>query len=101
MLDLNYARTERIALVLALAGAAVTYALSGLRDAGGFLIGALVSFGSFRSWIKIASMLGPTDKPPGIASALLLAMRYPAIAVAIYVTIKYLGIAPAALIVGL
>jgi hypothetical protein len=101
MLELNYARIERITIILALAGAAVAFALGGWRDAGGFLIGALISFGSFRSWIKIAAMLGQTDKPPGVTTALLLALRYPLMAVAVYVTIKLLGITPAALGVGL
>jgi hypothetical protein len=99
--ELNYSRIERITIVLALAGALATYALSSIRDAGGFLMGALISLGSLRSWVKIGAMLGQTEKPPGVATALLLAMRYPAIAVAVYVTIKLLGITPAALGVGL
>jgi len=101
MPELNYARIERITIVLALVGAALAFALGGMRDAGGFLIGALMSLGSFRSWVKIASVLGQMDKAPGIGTTLMLALRYPAIAVAVYVTIRYLGITPAALGVGL
>jgi hypothetical protein len=101
LFELNYGRVERLTIILGLLGAAATFALSGVRDAGGFLIGALVSLGSFRSWVRIAGMLGNSGKPPGVASAVLLALRYPAIALGVYVTIKILGITPAALISGL
>ena len=101
MFDLNYPRIERIAIVLSLLGTAAAFALSGLREAVGFLLGALVSFGSLRSWVKIARLVGNPEKPPGIAPALLLALRYPVVAVGVYVTIKLLGIAPVALLAGL
>ena len=101
MPELNYLRIQRTTIVLGLAGASFALALYGWREAGGFLAGALVSLGSFYSWVKIGSMLGQTEKPPGIATALFLAMRYPLMAVAVYVTIKLLGITPWALGVGL
>jgi hypothetical protein len=95
------ARMMRLAAGLGAAGVAVILVARGPRDAGGFLIGAILSLASFRSWRRLAEMLGDSGKPPARGSAAFLAMRYLLIAGAVYAIVKLLGITPAAVVVGL
>lgn len=67
----------------------------------GFLVGAGLSYLSFRSWVRLAATIGDSGKRPATGSAVFLALRYVLIGVAIYATIRGLGSTPGALIVGL
>jgi ATP synthase I chain len=94
-------RVLRIALVLGTIGTVAVLAKYGVRDALGFLIGAGLSYLSFRSLVRLAQSVGDSGKRPAMGSAVFLALRYVLIGVAIYVTIEGLGSTPGALIVGL
>jgi xanthosine utilization system XapX-like protein len=99
--DLSVTRITRAALVLGVAGVLITWAIAGPRDAAGFLVGALMSLITIRSWFKLAGDLGSDGSVPGGGAAIFLVLRYVLIAGAIYATIKVLKSSPAVLIVGL
>jgi small-conductance mechanosensitive channel len=94
-------RVLRLTLLLAAAGAIFLCARQGTRDAIGFLIGAGISYFSFRSWMRLADSIGESGKAPATGSAVFLALRYVLIGVAIYAIIEGLGSSPGTLIVGL
>jgi small-conductance mechanosensitive channel len=94
-------RVRRITLVLAAIGTIAVLAKFGIRDSLGFLVGAGLSYLSFRSWVRLAATIGDSGKRPATGSAVFLALRYVLIGVAIYATIRGLGSTPGALIVGL
>jgi hypothetical protein len=94
-------RVLRITLVLGVIGTVAVLVRLGTRDALGFLVGAGLSYLSFRSWVRLAATIGDSGKRPATGSAVFLALRYVLIGVAIYATIKGLGSTPGALIVGL
>jgi hypothetical protein len=98
---MNADKTQRLTLVLGAMGALAVFARRGWRDALGFLVGAGLSYLSFRSWVRLAETVGASGKRPATGSAVFLALRYVLIGVAIYATIKVLGSTPGALIVGL
>jgi hypothetical protein len=91
----------RITLVLGLIGTIAVLAKYGVRDAAGFLVGAGLSYLSFRSWMRLAETVGASGTRPATGSAVFLALRYALVGVAIYVIVRVLGSDPAALIVGL
>jgi hypothetical protein len=101
VVDISDQRVLRFTLVLGAIGAAVVFAKYGVRDAFGFLIGAGLSYLSFRSWVRLAETVGDSGKRPATGSAVFLALRYVLIGGAIYAIIEGLGSTPAALIVGL
>ena len=94
-------RVLRITLVLGAIGTIAVLARHGFRDALGFLVGAGLSYLSFRSWVRLAATIGDSGKRPATGSAVFLALRYVLIGVAIYAIIEGLGSTPGALIVGL
>ena len=100
-MDLSVTRITRIALVLGAGGVATTWAMAGPREAVGFLVGAVLSLITIRSWFKLAGSLGADGKVPGGGAAVFLVLRYVLIAAAIYATIRVLKSSPTILIVGL
>jgi hypothetical protein len=101
MAEISERRILRISLVLGAAGTIAMLAALGVRDGLGFLIGAGLSYLSFRSWVRLAETIGISGERPATGSAVFLALRYVLIGVAIYVIIEGLGSTPGALIVGL
>ena len=101
MLDISSHRVLRITLILGAIGTLAVLIRYGFRDAVGFLIGAGISYLSFRSWNRLAESVGALGKAPAMGSAVFLSLRYVLIGVAIYATIRVLGSTPGALIVGL
>ena len=99
--DLSVTRITRIALALGAMGVVAAGFLLGPRDAAGFLVGALLSLATIRSWFKLANNLGADGSVPGGGAAIFLVLRYVLIAGAVYATIKFLGSSPMALILGL
>lgn len=99
--DLSLPRITRIALVLGAAGWLAAWAMAGPREALGFLVGAMLSLITIRSWFKLAGSLGADGKVPGGGAAVFLVLRYVLIAGAIYATIRVLKSSPTVLIVGL
>ena len=100
-MEISYRRVLRLTLGLGSVGALVVLAKWGLRDALGFLVGAGLSYLSFRSWARLAESIGDSGKAPARGSAVFLALRYLLIGLAIYAIIEGLGSSPAALVVGL
>jgi small-conductance mechanosensitive channel len=101
VLGISERRILRLTVVLGTIGTAAVFAKYGIRDALGFLVGAGLSYLSFRSWVKLAETVGDSGKRPARGSAVFLALRYVLIGVAIYAIIEGLGSTPGALIVGL
>jgi small-conductance mechanosensitive channel len=101
VVDISEQRVLRITLALGATGAIAVFAILGIRDALGFLIGAGLSYLSFRSWVRLAATVGDSGKRPATGSAIFLVLRYVLIGLAIYAIIKGLGSTPGALIVGL
>jgi hypothetical protein len=101
MIDLSISRITRIAIVAGAAGVAIAFALRGARDATGFLIGAVLSLASVRSWFKLAGSIGASGELPPAGSVLFLILRYAFIAGAVYATIYVLRSSPGVLILGL
>ena len=101
MAEISEQRVLRISLVLGAIGTIAMFSVHGIRDALGFLVGAALSYLSFRSWVRLAATIGVSGKRPATGSAVFLALRYVLIGVAIYVIIEGLGSTPGALIVGL
>lgn len=99
--DLSVTRITRTALILGAFGVLGTWLEAGPRDAAGFLIGALLSLITIRSWFKLAGDLGTDGSVPGGGAAIFLVLRYVLIAGVIYATIRILKSSPAMLIVGL
>ena len=94
-------RVLRISIILGTVGTVAVFAKLGVRDAIGFLVGAGLSYLSFRSWMRLAATIGDSGRRPATGSAMFLAMRYLLIGVAIYAIVRGLGSTPGALIVGL
>ena len=101
MIELSIHRITRIAAALGVIGVLAAFALRGPRDAIGFLIGAVLSLITVRSWFKLADAIGASGKLPAAGSVVFLAVRYLLIAGAVYATIYVLRSSPAILIVGL
>src|ERR1700685_1631544 len=101
MLEISHHRVLRLTLALGATGTFAVLAKFGFRDALGFLIGAGMSYLSFRSWVRLAETVGVSGKPPATGSAIFLALRYLLIGLAIYAIIEGLGSTPGTLIVGL
>jgi small-conductance mechanosensitive channel len=99
--NISQQRVLNLTLVLAAIGTAVMFVKHGGRDAAAFLVGAGLSYVSFRSWVRLAETIGDSGKRPATGSAIFLALRYLLIGVAIYAIIEGLGSTPGALIVGL
>jgi ATP synthase I chain len=101
LLDISERRVLRLTLVLGTIGSVAAFFKYGIRDALGFMVGAGLSYLSFRSWVRLAASVGDSGKRPATGSAIFLALRYALIGIAIYVIIECLGSTPGALIVGL
>ncbi|MSV36133.1 MAG: hypothetical protein EXQ47_11150 [Bryobacterales bacterium] len=101
MIDLSIARITRIAIAMGVAGVLIVFAMRGVRDATGFLVGAVLSLISIRSWFKLAGAIGASDELPGAGAVAFLILRYGLIAGAVYVMINVLHSSPGILILGL
>ena len=104
MYELSPPRITRLTLGIGAAGTAVAALVWDVRVAAAFLVGALLSFITVRSWVRFAGMLGaenPAGARLGLVSGVFLALRYVLFAGVVYVMMKYLGSAPAAILVGL
>ena len=94
-------RMQKIAVGLAIAGAVSTFLLYGRDVSVSFMIGAILSMLTLKSWSRVAGGLGGSGSVPVQASAVFLALRYFLIAGAIYAIVSSLGVTPIPLIVGL
>jgi hypothetical protein len=56
--EISEQRVLRISLVLGAIGTIAMFARHGVRDALGFLVGAGLSYLSFRSWVRLAETIG-------------------------------------------
>jgi small-conductance mechanosensitive channel len=101
MVGISENRVLRMTLILGGIGTIAVLARHGIRDAAGFLVGAALSYFSFRSWVRLAETVGASGARPATGSAVFLAVRYLLIGLAIYAIIEGLGSTPGALIVGL
>ena len=104
MYELSLPRITRLTLGIGAAGTVAAALIWDVRVAAAFLVGALLSLITIRSWIRFAGMLGSENAPNarlGLLSGIFLVMRYMLFAAIIYVMMKYLGSAPAAILVGL
>ena len=101
MTELSIDRITRIAIVLGVIGVLVAFGLHGSRDALGFLVGAVLSLITVRSWFKLADAIGSSGKLPAAGSVVFLVVRYLLIAGAVYATIHVLRSSPAILVMGL
>jgi hypothetical protein len=101
VLDISEQRVLRLTLLLGAIGTMAVCLKLGVRDALRFLVGAGLSYFSFRSFVRLAEAVGASGKAPATGSVVFLALRYVLIGVAIYAIIKVLGSTPGALIVGL
>ena len=101
MIDLSIARITRIAIAMGVAGVLIVFAMRGIRDATGFLVGAVLSLISVRSWFKLAGAIGASGELPGAGTVAFLILRYGLIAGAVYVIINGLHSSPGILILGL
>ena len=100
-LDINKNRMTRFAAGIGVVGVLGTFALRGPRDAAGFLIGAILSLITVRSWFTLAEAIGASGELPGAGSVVFLILRYVLMAGAVYATINVLRSNPVALILGL
>ncbi len=94
-------RMQKIAIGVAIAGAVITLLLYGRDVSVSFMIGAILSMLTLKSWSRLAGGLGGSVSIPVQASAVFLALRYFLIAGAIYAIVKNLEVTPVPLIVGL
>jgi hypothetical protein len=99
--EISLGRIKVFTIFIGLAGAMAVLLLRGTTDALGFLLGAVISLISLRSWIRVSDGIGAGFKPSVAASAIFLSMRYVLIAALIYAIVRVLGITPLAMIVGL
>jgi hypothetical protein len=99
--DISNSRVLRLTIALGAMGALAVLVKFGVRDAFGFVVGAALSYLSFRSWTRLAESVGDSQKAPAMGSALFLALRYLLIGIAIYAMIGGLKSTPGVLIVGL
>jgi hypothetical protein len=87
-----------IILALGLAGAIGAGVWKGLPSGLAFLIGAAISYASFRGWRRVVDALGPNPKKPNPA---LYVLRLGAVLAGAWVIIKFLGLNLAAAALGL
>jgi hypothetical protein len=87
-----------IILTLGVAGAIGATAWKGVASGIAFLIGAAISYASFRGWRHVVDGLGPNPKKPNPA---LYVLRLAAVLAGAWVIIKFLGLNLAAAALGL
>src|ERR1700678_2024911 len=87
-----------IILALGLTGAIGAGVWKGAASALAFLIGAAISYASFRGWRRVVDALGPNPKKPNPA---LYVLRLGAVLAGAWVIIKFLGLNLAAAALGL
>ena len=87
-----------IILALGLGGAIGAGVWKGLPSGLAFLIGAAISYASFRGWRRVVDALGPNPKKPNPA---LYVLRLAAVLAGAWVIIKFLGLNLAAAALGL
>jgi len=83
---------------LGIAGSIGAAIWKGIGSGFAFLIGAAISYASFRAWLRFADALGPNPKKQKPA---LYAVRMAALVAGAYVIIKFLGLNIAAAALGL
>ncbi|MEQ1945878.1 MAG: ATP synthase subunit I [Bryobacteraceae bacterium] len=104
MYQLSLPRITRITLLIGAVGTIATGLLWGVSTGGAFLVGAMLSLITIRSWVQFAAMLtnpDPGARKPGAASGMFLVLRYLLFAGIVYVMMKYLESPPAAILAGL
>lgn len=84
-------------------GSLAAYAAGGLNAAGGFLVGAGISYVNFRWLRKMVDRLGETaaGAPPRARMAVLLGLRYVLLGAGAYVILKYSPLSLPAALAGL
>jgi hypothetical protein len=87
-----------IILALGLTGAIGAGVWKGAASGLAFLIGAAISYASFRGWRRVVDALGPNPKKPNPA---LYVLRLGAVLAGAWVIIKFLGLNLAAAALGL
>jgi hypothetical protein len=87
-----------IIVALGLAGAVGAAIWKGVSSGFAFLIGAAISYASFRGWRYVVDALGPNPKKPNPA---LYVLRLVAVLAGAWVIIKFLGLNLAAAALGL
>ena len=85
-------------LALGVAGAIAAAVMKGMAAGIAFLIGAAISYASFRLWRRVADALGPNPRKPNPA---LYALRLIGVVIGAWVIIKFLGLNLAAAALGL
>lgn len=96
-------RIFRLTLGLIVCGAAVWFGIGGWRGGGGFLLGGLASYLSFRGLKRTVYSLGkaPGEKPPQASVAVLLGLRYLLLGAGAYAIVRFSEISLTAALVGL
>jgi hypothetical protein len=101
--DRALGRIARFMLALAAIGTAAVWFHGGWRWSSGFLIGALVSYLSFRGFERVANSLGPNAaaKPPRARVAILMGVRYLLLAAGGYAIVRFSTLSLKAALLGL
>jgi hypothetical protein len=97
--DAAIRRMLRTTLLLGMAGALTALVLWGWPSGAGFVLGAGLSYGNFRLWIRMVQGLG--DPGNSTRGAVFLGLRYLLVAGATYVIIVVSGVSLRALLAGL
>lgn len=94
-------RIERWMAATAVAGTAAAVFLGGWRAAGGFLLGAVLSWLNFH-WLKrlVDSLGAASGNPPKARAAVFLGLRYALLALIAYAILKLSALSLPALLAG-
>jgi hypothetical protein len=101
--DRALVRIARSMLALAAIGTVVVWFSGGWRWSAGFLIGALISYLSFRGFQRLVNSLGPAAeaKPPRARVAILMGVRYLLLAAGAYAIVRVSTLSLTAALLGL
>lgn len=97
-------RMQRYSLWLGIAGSLVALAWLGWRSGAGFVLGAALSYGNFRLWVRMVDALGQAasgGNPPRPRGAVFLGLRYLLLAAVVYGILKVSEVSVPALLAGL
>ncbi len=101
--DRALARIVRYMLVFAAIGTVAVWFRGGWRWSAGFVIGALISYLSFRGFQRLVDSLGPATeaKPPRLRVAILMGARYLLLAAGGYAIVRFSTLSVTAALLGL